>query len=142
MIALKPTGLAFQFLLVLGLVLVPGCRTTPSKEMAPKADACRHVDVREFESVRTRENHVLLDVRTPEEYAAGHIPGALNIDFTASDFERKVAALPRNHFYLVYCATGRRSAGACTKMTDLGFSRMLHLQDGYSDWVQMRQPQR
>ena len=62
----------------------------------------------------------VIDVRTPGEYAAGHLEGAINIDIQAADFAAKIAALSKNETYIVYCRSGNRSATAAAQMTQLG----------------------
>jgi phage shock protein E len=69
----------------------------------------------------------VIDVRTPAEYAAGHIAGATNIDVQAADFGSKIAALDKQATYLVYCHSGRRSGIAATQMAAAGFT---HIVDG------------
>jgi rhodanese-related sulfurtransferase len=81
-------------------------------------------------------NAVLLDVRTPEEVAAGIIPGAVNIDFTAPDFAEKIAGLDKDKTYYVYCKVGGRSAKAIDKMKGTGFKSLYNLEGGYDAWVQ------
>jgi len=73
-------------------------------------------------------------VRTKEEYAAGHIAGAVNIDVNAPDFEEKVAKLDKNKTYLVHCAAGARSAKACGKMSKLDFPKLYNLEGGFRAW--------
>src|SRR5207247_5153766 len=57
-----------------------------------EAKGFKNVGVAEFEKLRADKKNRLLDVRTPDEFAAGHIPGAVNIDITAPDFEKKNSA--------------------------------------------------
>jgi len=66
----------------------------------------RDVGVDEFEKFWKEKKGVVLDVRTSKEYQAGHIPGAVNIDINASDFEKKLAGLDKEKTYLVHCASG------------------------------------
>lgn len=65
---------------------------------------------------------VVIDVRTPGEYSAGHLEGAMNIDVQASDFDSQVSALPTDGDYVVYCRSGSRSAAAAARLADLGFT--------------------
>ncbi|TFB89914.1 rhodanese-like domain-containing protein [Cryobacterium sp. TMT1-3] len=65
---------------------------------------------------------VIIDVRTPSEYAAGHLDGAVNIDVQSATFDAELSALPADGDYVVYCASGNRSASAVARMTDLGFT--------------------
>ena len=77
----------------------------------------------------------ILDVRTAEEYAAGHLEGAILLDFTDPGFEQRLALLDRDVLYLVYCGSGFRSAGACEKMTALGFRNISEMGEGFNAWV-------
>lgn len=93
-----------------------------------------------FRSAMTIPGTVVLDVRTPQEYASGHIPGAVNIDVSASDFAARVAALDRSTPYAVYCRTGNRSSAALTQMADLGFTQAYHLGGGIQAWADASGP--
>ena len=84
--------------------------------------------------------HQLVDVRTPEEYAEGHIAGAKNVDFLESDFEKQVAALERDKTYLIHCASGSRSMGALPLFQKLGFTSLYHLDGGFSAWKRAGKP--
>lgn len=87
--------------------------------------------------IETRHNDpdfVILDVRTPAEFAAGHIAGARLFDFNAPDFADKIKELPRDKTYLVYCRSGNRSAKAVKLMQADGFSDLINLGGGMLDW--------
>lgn len=75
---------------------------------------------------------VLLDVRTPEEYAEGHLPGALNMDVLNKNFRDQVSILGRDDNYKVYCKSGRRATQAVTIMKELGFKNLTNL-GGYEE---------
>lgn len=68
---------------------------------------------------------VLLDVRTPDEFATGHLQGAVNIDVEDPAFDTRIAALDKAGHYVVYCRTGRRSAIAVQSMKDAGFTDVV-----------------
>lgn len=70
-------------------------------------------------------SRIVIDVRTPAEYAAGHIAGAQNIDVEAGDFAAKIAPLDKGAAYLVYCRSGRRSAIAADQMASAGFKDIV-----------------
>ena len=74
---------------------------------------------------------VLVDVRTPEEFAGGHLPGAVNIDWFAEDFNERWADIPKDARIYVYCQKGGRSARAAGRLTELGFTRVTDLTGGY-----------
>lgn len=76
----------------------------------------------------------VLDIRTPAEFAEGHLKGAANIDFYARTFEAELERLDRETTYLVYCRTGNRSSQALTTLERLGFTRIWHLADGIVGW--------
>lgn len=74
----------------------------------------------------------MIDVRTAEEFEAGHLDGAINLDVQEADFEERVAELPREASYVVYCASGRRATGAVETMLELGFADVVN-GGGYTD---------
>jgi phage shock protein E len=81
-----------------------------------------------------KADFVVLDVRTPEEFANGRLPGAVNVDIQAPDFQSRLAALDRGNTYLVYCRTGNRSARAIQVMQRLGFQSLYHMTEGILRW--------
>jgi len=80
------------------------------------------------------EHFIILDVRTPSEYNAGHIDGATNVNYNASDFVERLNKLDKTDMYLLYCASGNRSSRALKKMKELNFTKIYHLKKGYSGW--------
>jgi rhodanese-related sulfurtransferase len=83
---------------------------------------------------------IVLDVRTPAEFAAGHVPGAVNLDVFCTDFEDALTGLDRQLTYIVHCKGGRRSAIAAARMADLGFVNVYDLPAGYEGWVDAGNP--
>ncbi len=77
---------------------------------------------------------VLLDVRTPGEFAAGHLPGAVLLDINGADFEAKLAQLDRGPAYLVYCRTQNRSGRAAEMMRRMGFGQVSVMLGGFAEW--------
>jgi phage shock protein E len=78
---------------------------------------------------------VLIDVRTPEEFAAGHLPNALNINVESADFETQIAALDKNTTYGIYCRSGNRSTVASDKMAQAGFTSLINSTAGLDELV-------
>lgn len=78
------------------------------------------------------EGAVVIDVRTPAEFATGHLAHALNVDVSSDDFEEKVAGLDKGVTYVLYCRTGSRAAEAVETMAGLGFEKVLN-GGGYTD---------
>jgi rhodanese-related sulfurtransferase len=77
---------------------------------------------------------VVIDVRTPAEYATGHVAGAVNFDLEGGQFTTQIKALPRDANYIVYCQSGRRSALAARAMVDAGFTH-VHDLGGLQSWI-------
>lgn len=78
---------------------------------------------------------VVLDVRTPEEFADGHLGEAVNLDIRAADFGPRLDRLERRVPYLVYCGRGLRSAQAVARMQADGFREVYDLTGGLESWV-------
>ena len=68
------------------------------------------------------------------------MPGAVNLDVTAADFESKAAALDKSKTYLVYCASGVRSVRACEQLARLKFPRLYNLPGGFRAWAKAGKP--
>lgn len=83
---------------------------------------------------------VVLDVRTPEEYAAGHIAGSENLDFYSPDFLDRLDGLSKDTPYFVYCRSGNRSATTIEAMRDLGFTEVYELGGGVVTWAEAGYP--
>ena len=72
-------------------------------------------------SVAIGEDTVVVDVRTPAEYAEGHLDGAINIDLQSPEFDTTISELDPEDEYVVYCQSGNRSAQAVAAMEAAGF---------------------
>lgn len=75
-------------------------------------------------SITVEAGTVILDVRTPAEFASGHLDGAINVDVQSPEFEAVVSALELDGSYLVYCRSGNRAATAIDRMSALGFTSL------------------
>ncbi len=82
----------------------------------------------------TNPNFVILDVRTPGEWNNYHLLGSINHSTGSATFDAELAALPRHKKYLLHCQSGSRSAGAFTKMKNLGFAEVYEMIGGISAW--------
>ncbi len=78
---------------------------------------------------------LLLDVRRPEEFAQGHLPGAINIDYLSFDLWEQLRALPRDKPILVYCQTERRALRVCMLLQNGGFPEVHNLNLGLNAWL-------
>jgi phage shock protein E len=122
--------------LLLALALGLGCNGSGS---APPSAQVLPLTIQEADTmIAARQgdpDFVILDVRTPGEFAAGHLEDAINIDFNSGTFDTDVGALDRSKTYLVHCAAGSRSALATADMLAMGFSDLYDMVDGFSGWV-------
>ena len=97
------------------------------------------LSVEEFDKKRKEKGVVVVDVRTPEEFKAGHVPGAVNINIADADFDKKVAALDKDKTYVVHCARGGRSAKATERMkTEL--DKLYDFSGGMMAWEKAGKP--
>jgi rhodanese-related sulfurtransferase len=78
---------------------------------------------------------IILDVRTPSEYAYGHIPKAINLDFNLSNFKEEASRLDKNSTYLVYCQSGSRSTAASKILSELGLRNIFNMTGGITAWL-------
>lgn len=85
------------------------------------------------ESYRATKDAVLLDVRTPGEFASGTITGARNINLLSPDFDERIKSLKPEKTYFVFCRSGSRSAQACRVMTQKGL-KAINLSGGIGAW--------
>jgi len=83
----------------------------------------------------TNKNFHIIDVRTTDEFAQGHIEKATNIDFYQSDFEAKISSLDRSGIYLIYCRTGGRSTKALDVFKNNQFKEVYNLLGGYTEYI-------
>lgn len=90
----------------------------------------------QFETL-LKENHIqLIDVRTPEEYALGYLPGSINIDIRDSSFVLVVDELiSKSRPVALYCRSGSRSRKAAHLLVEKGY-KVYHLDKGYQRWVE------
>ena len=77
----------------------------------------------------------VVDVRTPEEFDAGHIEGATLIDFYREDFADELATLDPDTPYVLYCRSGNRSSQARALMETLGFAGVADVDGGIEAWT-------
>lgn len=109
-------------------------------EVLPQIEP-KTLTIGQFEAQAKHHRFTVLDVRTPKEYAAGHVRRALNYDASAPDFETRVLAeIPLNEAVVVYCQTGRRAAAATEKLERLGYKFLYQFPGGFAEWQQAGKP--
>mgnify|MGYP001150710801 CR=1 FL=1 len=121
--------IAIPALLALALVL------TGVTNFAPKTTGYRQVTTEEAVNImQTEENYVILDVRTAQEFASGHIPGAALLPNETIGTE-DIPLLPdKDQLILVYCRSGNRSKQAAEKLAQLGYTNIVEF-GGINSWT-------
>lgn len=124
--------------------LAPAETPAPAKTAAPASAATaapvKHVEAPEAarllaEAAQSPAKAIaVIDVRTPEEFAEGHLKGAQNVDIASPDFAKNLAKLDPSKTYLVHCAAGGRSTRSLSVLEKLGFKSIIHLDGGLNSW--------
>ena len=91
------------------------------------------VDAEAFARELSKTEVQLVDVRTPEEYAEGHIPGAVNMNVQDAAFDQQLATLDKTRPVALYCRSGRRSKLAATRAAKVGY-KVTELNGGILSW--------
>jgi rhodanese-related sulfurtransferase len=113
----------------------PDAGTAGTRQTTAADTAVAHLDPAAFATAAAEPATVLLDVRTPAEFAAGHLPRAINLDMQAADFTTRIIELDKTTHYALYCRSGHRSGLAAEQMRAAGFSRVVDLSGGIIAWT-------
>ena len=127
-------------LVIIGVVLTGGCAgtetTTPTQETPTQI--IEDITPQEaFTLIQDNENNpefVILDVRTPEEFADGHLKNAITLDYYSETFRDELSKLDKDKTYLVYCRSGKRSRNAVDIMEELNFKEVYNMSGGIIEW--------
>lgn len=121
------------FILAIALIGITSCSESQEN---PKGTEGGHqiVSAAEFTEIMDANDYVVLDVRTPEEYAGGTIGSAKNVDWFGANFESEVKKIDKNKPVMVFCAMGGRSGKASRRMIELGFTHVIDLKGGYNGY--------
>ena len=125
-----------SLLLILGMATA-GCQAQNTTKEVVNID----VNVADFELIMdTIPNGLLLDVRTDNEFAQGHLRGAQQIDFYRDDFADALEKLDKDQPVFIYCRSGNRSGKAAKQMKAMGFSAVYNLEGGIGAWSKRNKP--
>jgi rhodanese-related sulfurtransferase len=131
--------LALSVLLVIGIMVTGGCvdskTTTPNQTLTQIIENVTPPEA--FTLIQDNENNpefVILDVRTPEEFADGYIENAINLDYYSETFRDELNKLDKNKKYLIYCRSGNRSGKALAIMAELNFREVYNMLGGIVEW--------
>lgn len=87
----------------------------------------QHMSPSEFKEQKMNRKTLLVDVRTPQEYAAGHLEGATNADYLGGEFAEQIKTWDKDKVYYLYCASGNRSGKAAQLMQEAGFKHIYNI---------------
>jgi len=118
-------------ILLLSILLLTGC-TAPLN--TAKANAYRQITMTEaVEMMEKEKNYIILDVRTEQEFAAGHIPNAILVPNETIGMQ-EIPLLPdKDQLIMVYCRSGNRSKQASSKLVQLGYTNIIEI-GGINSW--------
>lgn len=131
--AMKTLSLRATLLAVVASVALVACSS--DAPAGPPAFDGAHVSAGSFAAATEVEGVTVVDVRTPAEFAEGHLPGAVNIDVEDPSFPAKVAELDPDAQYAVYCRSDNRSRVAIDYMTAAGVAHTVGLEGGIGAWT-------
>ncbi len=103
-------------------------------QAALKDDDSRVLAPEVFKAQLESHEGVLLDVRTPEEYKAGHLADAENLDFFHEAFRENLEKLDKSKTYFIYCRSGKRSGKTAAMMAEAGFQNVFDMKGGFLGW--------
>lgn len=98
------------------------------------------ISASDFEQKMAENKGQIIDVRTPKEFNAGHIDGAVNMHVYDKDFEQRVDKLEKDKRVYVYCKVGGRSAEAVETLKAKGFTEIFELEGGMDAWSEAGKP--
>ena len=120
-------------ILLMMTLLLTGC-TVPAPKSVPEVNTYRQITMQEaVEMMEKEENYIILDVRTHEEFAAGHIPGAIVIPNETIGTEELPQLPDKDQLIMVYCRSGNRSKQASDKLVKLGYTNIVEF-GGINSW--------
>jgi rhodanese-related sulfurtransferase len=120
--------------LIIALIL-SGCANNNSADTRIFKDISVQEATDLIKNNQTNPQFIILDVRTPQEFSAGHIEGAFNLDFYDPSFKDELDKLDKGKTYFVYCRTGNRSGQTVKIMESMGFREAYNLSAGIVDWI-------
>lgn len=130
----SPNRVALYATAVVAVLGASGKARSAESEPTAGKTTITHVDATGASKLLREKPTVILDVRTPEEFKAGHVSKSKNVDFNAADFEKRVSVLDRDATYLVTCQSGGRSTRSLQIFKKLGFKSIVHLDGGCRGW--------
>ena len=136
----RMAGAALAISAMAAITGISACSSSAPASSSTSSTSGQHMAASDFSAAVKKPGTIVLDVRTPAEFASGHLPQAQNIDIEAADFATRIAALDKNATYAVYCHSGNRSGVAMEQMVTVGFNHVYDLAGGIGAWQSMGGP--
>ncbi|MFC1528490.1 rhodanese-like domain-containing protein [Candidatus Latescibacterota bacterium] len=137
----KMTMKSAKTVFIISIIFMSGCEHSNNAIYGQKYE---DINVRkaysQIQDNKENKNFIILDVRTPEEYASGHLGNAVNSNYNSPAFRDSLASLDKNKTYLVYCRTGNRSSKAVELMKILDFTKVYNMNGGIVEWLNNELP--
>ena len=131
---------AIRLVVLISFLLATITACSASTQATTSDSGPARVGVAQFATLVKEPGVAIIDVRTPEEFADGHIAGAVNIPVQQPDFATRIAQLDPNTTYAVYCRSGNRSQPAVAAMQEAGITDIYELDSGTKGWTAAGQP--
>ncbi len=128
---MKSFSVRIVMLLFLSITFSGCAQSTAVKEN----DVVSYISPQELKA-KLGDDIQLIDIRTPQEFAQGHIPGAKLINFFDADFKQQMSKLDKNKELYIYCRSGHRSGNATAYLKTAGFPKIHDLKGGINNWYQ------
>ena len=137
---MKTTIKFFLVIILLSVLSLINITTWAQEAAKPTPKEVMQLAPTIFKSEMKKQHGFILDVRTPEEFAAGHLPQAVNLNYQDPQFAEYIKVLKPGTAYFVYCAVGKRSAKACELLKANGLIKVYNLAGGLTAWQQAGLP--
>ena len=130
--------LALSASLVIGVALTGGCVRGETVTQETPTQITEDITPQEaFTLIQDNQDNpdfVIIDVRTPQELAEGHIENVINLDFYPETFRNELNKLDKDKKYLIYCRSGNRSGKTVPIMVELNFREVYNMLGGIIQW--------
>jgi rhodanese-related sulfurtransferase len=125
-------------MLVLITIFLVSCNNKQPSKTITKSGEINVVTPAEFQE--KSQNQLIVDVRTPGEFAQGHLEGAININLFDKNFTEQFADFNKSEPVFLYCRSGNRTSTASQKLSAIGFQKIYDLHGGIINWSKNNQP--
>ena len=129
-------GYAILILISMAALFIPMVSAIPDSGPGISSSAVNVSAADAYAIMQSRQDSVIIDVRTLQEYQAGHLDGAINLDYYSSGFLDRLKALNKDSTYIVYCRKGIRGGIALDMMRSLGFKEVYNILEGLALWAE------